>query len=56
MCVESSQNTIEISNYLYNVESLNTLLNKFCKKGLNPLIFSQLRERSGLAPYPFRVD
>jgi hypothetical protein len=37
------------------MESLGTLLNKFGKKGLNPLIFSQLKERTCRTPHPFRV-
>ena len=56
MCVESSHNTIEISDSLLHLEPLSILLNKFCKEGLNPFIFSQLKERIGRAPPPYSVD
>ena len=45
MCVDLSQNTIKITNYLGDMESFSTLLNKFCIKGLNPSIFRRLKER-----------
>ena len=47
MCVDSSQITIKITDYLLDMESFSTLLIKFCIKGLNPPIFSQLKERTG---------
>jgi len=46
MCVESPQDAIEITDSLLDTESFSTVLNKFGKKGLNPLIFSQLKERT----------
>jgi hypothetical protein len=55
MCVDSSHNTIEFTDSWLDMESLGTLLNKFGKKGLNPLIFSQLKERTCRTPHPFRV-
>ena len=52
LCVEPSQDTKEITDSLLYQESFSAVLNKFCEKGLNPFIFSQLKGKISCVPQP----